>query len=78
MMNVTTKQGKQAMVTVDKGAQTAHVKVEGVKYLVAFIRDAKKVVVKNDLLLNESDLRVIKEELAKFIKKADTTKKGRK
>ena len=39
MMNVTTKQGKQAMVTVDKGAQTAHVTVEGVKYLVAFIRD---------------------------------------
>ena len=78
MMNVTTKQGKQAMVTVDKGAQTAHVTVEGVKYLVAFIRDAKKVVVKNDLLLNESDLRVIKEELAKFIKKTDTTKKGRK
>ena len=57
---------------------TAHVTVEGVKYLVAFIRDAKKVVVKNDLLLNESDLRAIKEELAKFIKKADTTKKGRK
>lgn len=77
MMNVTTKQGKQAMVTVDKGEQSAYATVEGKRYLVAFVRDAKKVVVKNDLLLNEGDLRVVKEELDKFVKKVSTGK-GRK
>ena len=77
-MNVTLKNGKQGKVVISKADANARVEVEGKSFLVAFVRDAKKVVVKNDLLLNESDLRVIKEELAKFIKKADTTKKGRK
>lgn len=77
MMNVTTKQGKQAMVTVDKGEHTAYATVEGKRYLVAFVRDAKKVIVKNDLLLNEGDLRIVKEELSTFIKKVNTGK-GRK
>lgn len=77
-MTVTTKNGKQGTVVIDSRNATASVEVEGCTYLVAFVRDAKKVVIKNDMLLHNGDLTVVKTELSKFIKKVDDTKKKRK
>lgn len=74
-MNVTTKANKQGTLTIDAKAQTATVVVEGVTKLVAFVRDSKKVVVKNDMLLNQGDLSYVKSELGKTIKKQETGKK---
>lgn len=74
-MNIATKQGKQGTLTIDAKAQTAILTVDGVNKLVAFVRDSKKVVVKNDMLLNQGDLSYVKSELGKTIKKQETGKK---
>ena len=46
-MKTTLKNGKQGTLTIDSKAQVATVATEGVTKLVAFVRDSKKVVVKN-------------------------------
>ena len=74
-MNITTKQGKQGTLTIDAKAQTAILTVDGVNKLVAFVRYFKKVVVKNDMLLNQRELYYVKSELGKTIKKQETGKK---
>lgn len=76
-MTVTTKNGKQGTVVIDSRNATASVEVEGRTYLVAFVRDAKKVVIKNDFVLNDSDLATVRQELQKFVKKQDNDKKGK-
>ena len=76
-MTVTTKNGKQGTVVIDSRNATASVEVEGRTYLVAFVRDAKKVVIKNDFMLNDSDLATVRQELQKFVKKQDNGKKGK-
>jgi hypothetical protein len=76
-MTVTTKNGKQGTVVIDSRNATASVEVEGRTYLVAFVRDAKKVVIKNDFVLNDSDLATVRQELQKFVKKQDDGKKGK-
>ena len=77
-MNVTLKNGKQGKVVISKADANARVEVEGRSYLVAFVRNAKKVVVKNDLLLTDSDLNHVKAELNKFIRKEEPKKAKRK
>lgn len=77
-MNVTTKNGKQGVVEISKESQSAVVVVNGVRHVVAFVRDQKKIVVKNDMILHDGDLAVVRAELNKFIKKEDTSKKRRK
>lgn len=77
-MTVTTKQGKQGVVEVSKENQSAVVVVDGVRHVVAFVRDSKKIVVKNDLLLLPADLNKVREELSKFIKKEEPRNKKRK
>ena len=77
-MNVTLKNGKQGKVVISKADTNARVEVEGRSYLVAFVRDAKKVVVKNDLLLTDSDVNHVKAELNKFVRKEETKKAKRK
>lgn len=76
-MNVTLKDGREAKVVISKADANARVEVEGRSYLVAFVRDAKKVVIKNDLLLNSIDLEHIKAELNKFVRKPEDSKKGK-
>lgn len=76
-MTVTTKNGKQGTVVIDSRNASASVEVEGRTYLVAFVRDAKKVVIKNDFMLNDSDLATVRQELQKFVKKQDNGKKGK-
>ena len=77
-MTVTTKQGKQGVVEVSKENQSAVVVVDGVRHVVAFVRDQKKIVIKNDLLLLPADLNKVREELSKFIKKEEPRSKKRK
>ena len=77
-MNVTTKNGKQGVVEISKESQSAVVVVNGVRHVVAFVRDQKKIVVKNDMILHDGDLAVVRQELSKFIKKEDSSKKRRK
>lgn len=77
-MNVTLKNGKQGKVVISKADANARVEVEGRSFLVAFVRDAKKVVVKNDLLLTDSDLNHVKAELNKFVRKEEPKKAKRK
>ena len=77
-MNVTLKNGKQGKVDISKADANARVEVEGKSFLVAFVRDAKKVVVKNDLLLTDSDLNHVKAELNKFVRKEEPKKAKRK
>ena len=77
-MNVTLKNGKQGKVVISKADANARVEVEGRRYLVAFVRDAKKVIVKNDLLLTDSDLNHVKAELNKFVRKEEPKKAKRK
>ena len=77
-MNVTLKNGKQGKVVISKADANARIEVEGRSYLVAFVRDAKKVVVKNDLLLTDSDLNHVKAELNKFVRKEEPKKAKRK
>lgn len=76
-MTVTTKQGKQGVVEVSKEKQSAVVVVDGVRHVVAFVRDSKKIVVKNDMILHDGDLAVVRAELSKFIKKQEDDKKKR-
>ena len=76
-MNVTTKNGKQGVVEISKENQSAVVVVNGVRHVVAFVRDQKKIVVKNDMLLTDGDLAVVRAELSKFIKKQEDDKKKR-
>ena len=77
-MNVTLRNGKQGKVVISKADANARVEVEGRSYLVAFVRDAKKVVVKNDLLLTDGDLNHVKAELNKFVRKEEPKKAKRK
>ena len=77
-MNVTTKNGKQGVVEISKESQSAVITVDWVRHTVAFVRDQKKIVVKNDMILHDGDLAVVRAELSKFIKKEDNSKKRRK
>ena len=77
-MNVTLKNGKQGKVVISKADANARVEVEGQSFLVAFVRDAKKIVIKNDLLLTDSDLNHVKAELNKFVRKEEPKKAKRK
>lgn len=77
-MNVTTKNGKQGVVEIINDTHSAVITVDGVRHTVAFVRDQKKIVVKNDMILHDGDLAVVRQELSKFIKKEDTSKKSRK
>lgn len=77
-MNVTTKNGKQGVVEIINDTHSAVITVDGVRHTVAFVRDQKKIVVKNDMILHDGDLAVVRAELSKFIKKEDTSKKSRK
>lgn len=77
-MNVTLKNGKQGKVVISKADANARVEVEGKSFLVAFVRDAKKVIIKNDLLLTDSDLNHVKAELDKFVRKEEPKKAKRK
>ena len=76
-MTVTTKNGKQGVVEISKENQSAVVVVNGVRHVVAFVRDSKKIVIKNDMLLTDGDLAVVRLELSKFIKKQEDDKKKR-
>lgn len=77
-MNVVTKNGKQGVVEIINDTHSAVITVDGVRHTVAFVRDQKKIVVKNDMILHDGDLAVVRAELSKFIKKEDTSKKRRK
>lgn len=77
-MKVITKQGKQGEVKIDSKKHTAVIVFDGVEQLIAFVRDQKKVVVKNDMILHDGDLAAVRAELSKFIKKEDNSKKKRK
>ena len=74
-MKVVTKQGKQGEVKIDSKKHTAVIVFDGVEQLIAFVRDQKKVVVKNDMILTDGDLAAVRAELSKFIKKEDSKKK---
>ena len=76
-MKVITKQGKHGEVVIDSKKHTAVIVFDGVEQLIAFVRDQKKVVVKNDFILNASDLAAIRAELQKFVKQPDSSKKGK-
>lgn len=77
-MKVITKQGKHGEVKIDSKKHTAVIVFDGVEQLIAFVRDQKKVVVKNDMVLTDGDLASVRAELSKFIKKEDNSKKKRK
>ena len=77
-MKVITKQGKHGEVKIDSKKHTAVIVFDGVEQLIAFVRDQKKVVVKNDMILHDGDLAAVRAELSKFIKKEDNSKKKRK
>ena len=76
-MNVITKNGEKAVVEIIGATHSAVVVVNGVRHVVAFVRDQKKIVIKNDLLLLPSDLNKVRAELSKFIKKQEDDKKKR-
>lgn len=76
-MKVVTKQGKQGVVNIDSKSQIAVLTVEGVNYLIAYMRD-NKVKVKSDLYLNEGDLTAVRTSMNQFVKKVDSGKKKRK
>ena len=76
-MNVITKNGEQAVIEIIGATHSAVVVVNGVRHVVAFVRDQKKIVVKNDMILHDSDLAVVRQELSKFIKKQEDDKKKR-
>ena len=81
MQTVVLKNGKEAKLLIDSRSQTATVITQdGESHLVMFVRANQKVVIKNDLLLNSIDTKIVKDELSKFIKKEDNSKnkKGRK
>ena len=76
-MTVTLQNGQPATVVISKEKAYAVVVVDGVERVVAFVRDAKKVVIKNDMLLSPVDLQHVKLELSKFIKKVEDSKKAK-
>lgn len=76
-MKVVTKQGKQGVVNIDSKSQIAVLTVDGVNYLIAYMRD-NKVKVKSDLYLNEGDLTAVRTSMNQFVKKVDSGKKKRK
>lgn len=76
-MKVVTKQGKQGVVNIDSKSQVAVLTVDGVNYLIAYMRD-NKVKVKSDLYLNEGDLTAVRTSMNQFVKKVDSGKKKRK
>ena len=75
-MNVTLKNGKQSVVTIDKGTQTARVVVDGVSYLICYMRD-NKVKVKNDNILGETDLAHVREQMKQFVRTTEVSKKAK-
>ena len=75
-MNVTLKNGKQGVVTIDKGTQTARVVVDGVSYLICYMRD-NKVKVKNDNILGETDLVHVREQMKQFVRTTEVSKKAK-
>ena len=76
-MNVITKNGEKAVIEIIGATYSAVVVVNGVRHVVAFVRDQKKIVIKNDMILHDSDLALVRQELNKFIKKQDDDKKKR-
>ena len=76
-MKVVLQNGKQAELVISKEKANAVVIVDGRQHVVAFVRDAKKIVIKNDLLLLPVDLNKVKTELNKFIKKEQPSSKKR-
>lgn len=77
MKKVVLQNGKEAELVISKEQANAVVIVDGVRKVVAFVREAKKIVVKNDMLLNPVDLQHVKAELNKFIRKVEDTKKSK-
>ena len=77
-MKVITKNGKQGEIKIDSKKHTAVIVFDNAEQLIAFVRDQKKIVVKNDMILNPGDLAAVRAELSKFIKKDDNSKKKRK
>ena len=75
-MNVTLKNGKQGVVTIDKGTQTARLVVDGVSYLICYMRD-NKVKVKNDNILGETDLAHVREQMKQFVRTTEVGKKAK-
>ena len=75
-MNVTLKNGKQGVITIDKGTQTARVVVDGVSYLICYMRD-NKVKVKNDNILGETDLAHVREQMKQFVRTTEVSKKAK-
>lgn len=73
-MNVVTKNNKQGVVEINPKTQTAVLIVDGVSYLIAYMRD-NKVKVKSDLHLNDGDLATVRSNMAQFVKKVETGKK---
>ena len=76
-MNVTTKQGKTGTIVIDAKKQTATLVVDGISYLIAFMRD-NKIIIKSDLYLNDGDLTAVRTNMKQFIKKVEDSKKKRK
>ena len=76
-MKVVLQNGKEAELVISKEKANAVVVVEGRQHVVAFVRDAKKIVVKNDMLVNAIDLQHIKTELNKFVRKPEDSKKAK-
>lgn len=74
-MKVITKNGKQGEIKIDSKKHTAVIVFDNAEQLIAFVRDQKKVVVKNDIILTDGDLAAVRAELSKFIKKEDSKKK---
>ena len=75
-MNVTLKNGKQGVITIDNGTQTARVVVDGVSYLICYMRD-NKVKVKNDNILGETDLAHVREQMKQFVRTTEVSKKAK-
>ena len=75
-MNVTLRNGKQGVVKIDKGTQTARVVVDGVSYLICYMRD-NKVKVKNDNILGETDLAHVREQMKQFVRTTEVSKKAK-
>lgn len=70
MKNLTTKQGQLVEVVIDP--KTMFATVNGSK--LAMVKD-NKVKVLNDMLLTDQSLKAVKDELSKFIKKEEVSKK---
>lgn len=74
MTTITTKQGQTATLTIDTKTQKATLNTNGVVNLIAFIRD-NKIIIKNDMLLNDGDMASVKSQMTQFIKNVETGKK---